>query len=72
MKIKAKEVELGMTVSWGVVTMKVEAIIKGLQKNGTETRTFKGPIERNIGRGRNPMKYTSDFTAKNETLLILK
>ncbi len=73
MKIKAKEVKLGMKIGWGVITITVEKITNGMQKNGIETISFEGVGTRSMGKGYKPLKeYKTDFTVKSETFLDLK
>jgi hypothetical protein len=54
MKIQAKEVQVGMTVIWGVVSITVEKIVPFTQKNGKTGKTFYGSAVRSMGRGRKP------------------
>ena len=73
MKIQAKDVQVGMTVKWGVVTLTVERIESFTQKNGIEGKVFYGSAVRSFGKGIRPAKYKSyDINAKNETWLSLK
>lgn len=72
MKIQAKNIQVGQTVKWGVVTLTVERIVPFTQKNGIEGKIFYGPATRSFGRGVKPIKYeTYDINAKNETFLTL-
>lgn len=73
MKIQAKDVKVGMTVGWGVVTLTVEEIKTFTQKNGVTGRFFYGPATRSWGRGIKPSKYESyDINAKDESWLVVK
>ena len=69
MKIQAKDVKVGMTIRWGVVTMVVEKIESTHQKNGKEQKLFTGDITRSRGRGYKPIKYHSTIKVKSETFL---
>ena len=73
MKIQAKQVEIGMTIGWGVVTLTVKNIVTGNQKNGIETKKFEGSAVRSMGKGHKLSNYKNyDFTAKSETFLDLR
>ena len=73
MQILANEVKKGMTIGWGVVTLTVNEIVKGKQKNGKETRTFIGSAARSMGRGHKPRVFNEyDFTCKSLTKLDLR
>lgn len=73
MKIKAKEVETGMTIKWGVVTITVNNIETFTQKNGITGKVFYGPATRSFGRGVRPAKYkTYDIEVKDETFVTVK
>ena len=73
MKIQAKDVKVGMTVKWGVVTITVERIKTFTQKNGKTGKIFYGPATRSFGRGIKPAKYAQyDIDPKDETWLTLK
>lgn len=73
MKIQAKEVKVGMTIKWGVVTINVTKIDSFTQKNGITGKVFYGPATRSFGRGVRPAKYPSyDIEVKDETFVIVK
>lgn len=73
MKIQAKDVKVGMTVKWGVVTINVERIETFTQKNGKTGKKFYGPATRSMGRGFKPAKSPQyDIDVKYETWLTLK
>jgi hypothetical protein len=61
MKITAKDVKVGMTITWGVNTVTIEKIENGFQKNGKPTVTFTGTNVRSYGRGI-PKKTWSGYT----------
>ena len=69
MKIQAKDVKVGMTVKWGVVTMIVEEVETTYQKNGKELKLFTGNVTRSMGRGNKPSKYHTTIKVKAETFL---
>lgn len=71
MKVKANQIELGMTVRWGVVTITVDKIEESFQKNGKQLITLHGAISRSHGRGYKPTKFYGKITPKGETLLPL-
>ena len=73
MKIMAKDVKVGMTIKWGVVTITVKEIKPFTQKNGKKGKLFYGPATRSMGKGFKPCVYDNyDISAKDETWLILK
>jgi hypothetical protein len=73
MKIQAKDVKVGMTVKWGVVTITVSEIVPFTQKNGITGKIFYGSATRSYGRGVKPTFYKSyDINAKDESWLTLK
>jgi len=69
MKIQAKDVKVGMTIKWGVVTMMVEKVETTYQKNGKELKLFTGNVTRSMGRGQKPVKYHDTIKVKSKTLL---
>lgn len=69
MKIQAKEVKVGMTIKWGVVTMIVEDIETTYQKNGKELKLFTGNVTRSMGRGHKAIQYHDTIKVKSETFL---
>ncbi len=73
MKIKAKEVKVGMTVGWGVVTITVNKIEESFLKNGKQLITLYGSATRSHGGGFKPSIYPNYYiTPKGETFLRLK
>ena len=73
MKIQAKNVKIGMTITWGVMTVKIEEIINGTQKNGKETVTFKGQGLRSYGRNHPKKAWPNyEFTMKAESFAKAK
>ena len=73
MKIKAKEVKVGMTVVWGAETITVNKIEESFKKNGKQLITLYGSAIRSHGRGIRPTIYPKyDITPKGETWLNLK
>ena len=69
MKIQAKDVKVGMTIRWGVVTMMVEEVETAYQKNGKELKVFTGDVTRSMGRGHKPIQYHDTIKVKSETFL---
>ena len=73
MKIQANQVEVGMTITTGVITMIVDNIKTSYQKNGKELKVFSGNVIRTMGRGIKPRKYyRNDLKIKSTTLLVAK
>jgi len=73
MKIQAKDVKIGQTIKWGVVTLTVKKIKSFTQKNGIEGKIFYGNAIRSFGRNVRPAKFDNyDISPKNETWLTLK
>jgi translation elongation factor P/translation initiation factor 5A len=73
MKIQAKDVKVGMTITWGVNTITIEKIENGFQKNGKATVTFVGTNIRSYGRGvKNSTWLNYDFTMKAESWTTAK
>ena len=73
MRIQAKDVQVGMTVTWGVVTIAVQRIVPFEQKNGKTGRTFYGSAKRSFGRNIRPAQYDMyDISPKDETWLTVK
>jgi len=73
MKIQAKDVKVGMTIKWGVVTLTVSKIACFTQKNGITGKTFYGSATRSFGRGIKPAYYNSyDIGVKDASWLTIK
>tara|TARA_R110001606_G_scaffold341398_1_gene489736 strand:- start:355 stop:576 length:222 start_codon:yes stop_codon:yes gene_type:complete len=73
MKIQAKDVKVGMTITWGVVTVTVKRIENGVQKNGKETVSFYGDGVRSMGRGYDKRALKNyDFTMKADSFTKAK
>lgn len=73
MKIQAKDVQIGMTIKWGVVTINVKEIQNYTQKNGKTAKIFLGPAKVSNGRGFKPSTFDNyDIYAKDESWLIVK
>ena len=69
MKIQAKDVKVGMTIRWGVVSMLVDEVQTAYQKNGKELKLFTGNVTRSMGRGNKPTYYHDTIKIKAETFL---
>jgi hypothetical protein len=73
MKIKAKDLKIGMTITSGVLTMTINNINKSFQKNGTALVVCYGSVVRYMGRGfKNKFFDTYDISIKEETLVKIK
>ena len=73
MKIQAKDVQVGMTVKWGVVTLTVNEIVPFTAKNGREGKVFFGPAIRSYGRGVKPRHFQNeDISVWSESWLSIK
>ena len=73
MKIKAKEVKVGMTVVWGAETITVTKIEESFQKNGKKIMILYGGGTYSYGGGYKEALLPSHYiTPKAETFLRLK
>ena len=70
-KIQAKDVQTGMTIRWGAVTITVEEIVPYTQKNGIEGKKFIGMAKRSIERG-NHIRRNSRALAAHKTDIHVK
>ena len=73
MKTQAKNVKIGMTIKWGVVTITVKEIKNFVQKNQVEGKTFIGSAIRTMGIGNKSIQYPYyEIQVKNETFVTIK
>ena len=72
MKIKAKDIKKGMTVTTGTLSIKVEEVVKGTLKNGNPTIMVKGQGFFSVSGHKTKALNTCEQTFKELTKVTVK